>query len=255
MGGIIKHALRFIVYCVSLNAASAFAGPTLTSAIVAATKAKASALRPLSLQERATALAQRNPDSAPSAALQHRVRQRPIIRIQDEFDVDPYVNKLADTIEIIFRPDASEWGHAHIRAGDHVYDLGGSYFARALRLDDGVDLLMRESYGFVFASTPQTVAALKQTYGDKVARLNAGTLQYQLRPWETPRPEGENCETFVTNTLRELVPELNVYSATQYRGAIGLARWGLAHPQLQAVTIYSPRNIASDETFIFRKLE
>ena len=156
-----------------------------------------------------------------------------------------------DSIEIIFRPGASEWGHIHLRAGDKVFDLGGARFARADKLHTASAVLRGDSYGFVFGMSPTTVNQLKSNLETKVARAKTGQLRFSFKPWQE---RGDSCETFIARTLREIAPELGVYQSG-FRGATGLGKWGLKSDKLEALTIYSPRDIAASENFTFQKLD
>jgi len=204
-----------------------------------------------SVREAAAALAARNPTPV-ARSLQDRVRV-PVVKVRGCVEAGRYAQGLPPSVEVIFRPDASEWGHAHVRVGEMVYDLGAAYFARATPMRSA-GWLDRDAYGFVFSCTAEQQARLQQVYGDKVRKIQRGELKYQLKPWETPTPQGENCETFVVSTLCQHLPELGMYPPTRYAGATGLARFCLSSRKLEAVTIYSTQDPAASEGFAFRKV-
>jgi len=207
------------------------------------------------VRERIAALATQQNRTPVCASLLRRAAGKPVLKVRDRVEAARLATTLPNSLEIIFRPGPSEWGHAHIRVGDRVYDLGAANFARNDQFLATSWFPREEAYGFVFSCDEGTRCSLQATYADKVRKLKAGVLKYQLRPWETPAPQGENCETFVANTLRQLCPGLGLYPAGHYAGATGLARWCLASPKLEGVTIYSGTDAAAQDTFKLRRLE
>ncbi|MCA9668069.1 MAG: hypothetical protein KC503_20865, partial [Myxococcales bacterium] len=220
---------------------------------VAAASASAAARAEPSVRQRAETYAQQHNRAAISQALSRRARGRPVITLPGKQQVRSYCEAFKhDTIEIIFRPHASEWGHIHLRAGDTVYDLGGSRFARADKLPDASSVVRGAAYGFVFGMSRETISQLKRQLDDKVRKAKSGELRFSYKPWQE---QGHSCETFITSTLRELTPALGVYRSG-FRGATGLGKWGLSSDKLEAITLYgASSDKATRERFAFDKLD
>jgi hypothetical protein len=207
------------------------------------------------VRDQITALAAQHNRTPVCAALLRRAAGKPVLKLRDRADAAKLSSAAPNSFEIIFRPAPSEWGHAHIRVGERVFDLGAPGFARDELSRLATWFPREEAYGFVFACDEGTRWRLQETYGDKVKKHRTGELKYQLKPWETPTPQGENCETFVASTLRKLVPGLGLYPEGRYAGAVGLAQWCLGSPRLAGITIYSSADEAAKDTFTLRRLE
>ena len=197
----------------------------LASALLLLTCAHVSAEDLPSLGARTAAYAQRWNSTPVAAHVLQRVGNRPVIKVRENAqETRRLTQKFADTLGVVFVPHASEWGHALIRVGSMVYHLGDVRYASAKHLSDA--FYVREkmaAYEFMFKSDRHTVQRLKRIFADKVQKIQSGELHYQLRPWETNPPQGQNCETFVTSTLKQELPHLGLYEG--YKGAVGLAQW------------------------------
>lgn len=224
--------------------------------LVGATPAFA-APRTTAVQRQAVAYARQHNTTPVARRLLSRVRSRPVLKVRSPEALRSYAAAMVNSVEIIYRPAPSEPGHIHVRAGDKIFDLGNVRFARAGHFITGGSMLTREdAYGFVLPATPVQIQRLQEIYAEKVGRVTSGALPFD----EYGRRPGESCETFVTNSLREVCPEFGLDAKYRFgtMGAHGLAKWCLTESaHLQAVTIYSPshRDPAADEGFTFRKVE
>jgi len=213
--------------------------------------------RTTAVQRRAVAFARQHNTTPVARRLLSKVRSRPVMKVRSPETLRAYAEAMSNSVEIIYRPSPSEPGHIHVRAGDKLFDLGNVRFARAGQFTTSGSVLNREeAYGFVLPASAAQIRRLQEIYTDKVGRVRNGQLPFD----EYGRRPGESCETFVTNTLREVCPELGLDA--QYRfgtmGAHGLAKWCLTTSSaLQAVTIYSSsrQDPAANEAFTFRKVE
>lgn len=181
-----------------------------------------------------------------SRALARKARGRPVMTVARERDARSYARDLRDTVEILFQPRASDYGHVLVRIGEAVYDMPNAFGARAQKFHEVLRYVHSPMYGFVFDSTPQRIAELDLAFRRLIAS----------RPAFSPSgsgPDGFSCASFVTSILSSRAPELRV--------GLGIAATGVASDLLgdgahQAMTLYGTAAAeAGSETFSFERLE
>ncbi len=181
-----------------------------------------------------------------SRALARKARGRTILAVARDRQAQSYARDLRDTVEILFQPRASSYGHMLVRIGERIYDMPDSFGPRAQSFEDAVRWVHSPMYGFVFDSTPQRVAELDRAFRDLVAS----------RPAFSPMgsgPDGYSCAAFVTSVLASRAPELNIGMTV---GAIGLASHLLSGGGHQALTLYGDAaRDAGSESFAFERIE
>lgn len=157
-----------------------------------------------------------------------------------------YARDLGDTVEILFQPHASSFGHVLVRIGQQVYDMPNAMGARSQSFDSMLRWIHSPMYGFVFDSTPERVAELDRAFKSFIASRPAFSTMGS-------GPDGYSCAAFVTSVLASKAPELQIgleVGATTF--ASGLFRAG-SH---QAVTLYgSAADQAGSESFRFERLD
>jgi len=161
-------------------------------------------------------------------------------------DAQSYARDLRDTVEILFQPRASSYGHMLVRIGEQIYDMPDSFGPRAQSFQDAVRWVHSPMYGFVFDSTPERVAELDRAYRDLIA---------SRPPFSSfgSGPDGYSCAAFVTSVLASKAPELNIGRSV---GAIGLASDLLQGGGHQALTLYGDAvRQSGSESFTFERLE
>jgi hypothetical protein len=191
------------------------------------------------------AAAARHRPAQVSPTLQRKVGGRPILMATRD-SAAAYARDLRDTIEVLFAPRASEYGHLYVRVGERLYDLPGPWGARAQAFGDAMRWVNSPMYGFVFDSTPEEVAAVDGAFRALIASRPRFSV-YGTGPGEF------SCAGFCTAVLQDRVPALRIgLSAGAIDTAARLFRSGLH----QGVTIYGSATARTgDDGFSFERLE
>lgn len=187
-------------------------------------------------------------NGAPLVRVRRHVRGRPVLEMKSSSQptLNTYAQSfLSDTVEVMFKPDASQYGHILVRAGDYIYDLGNVRFARARPFMQTMSSEWGEVYGFLFKSNPQDIATVKQILADKVAQVQRGEIQFTV----SGTGATENCAEFVSSVLETEMPYLGI---PRSYGAIGMCRTLLTRNEnIEAVNVYS----RSDWSGFLKKLQ
>lgn len=184
--------------------------------------------------------------AAVSGTLAHKARGKPIMAVGRGGDARAYARDLRDTVEVLFQPRASDYGHVLVRIGEQVYDMPNSFGARAQPFHQALRWVHSPMYGFVFDSTPQRVAELDKAFRALIAS----------RPRFSPSgsgPDTFSCAAFVSHILESRAPELRVGLSIAASGLASDLLRGGAH---QALTLYgSAASEAGSDSFTFERIE
>jgi hypothetical protein len=164
-----------------------------------------------------------------------------------------YAKSMKDTVEVIFAPGASRYGHLYIRVGERLYDVPGGRGPGGLK---GPAIFNNRAfkdkrfwgatYGFVFKSNPGEVAKLQKEY-EAVAKSGA---QFSIAGTGCG---SYSCAGFVTSVLNSKAPQLQIGKSG---GAISASRSLLRSGKHDAITLYSSAvDAAKGESFSFEKIE
>jgi hypothetical protein len=157
-----------------------------------------------------------------------------------------YAKAMKNSVEIMFQPNASSYGHLLVRVGTRMYDMPGPGGARKQNFKDAMRWVNSHAYGFVYARTTKQIETLQREFE---AFANAGH-GFSI---SGGGPTKFSCAGFVTAALQKHAPELKVGLSV---GAIGAARRLLASGSHDAVTLYgSAAGEAGKADFKFLKLE
>jgi hypothetical protein len=150
-----------------------------------------------------------------------------------------------DTVELIFSPHASSYGHMYVRVGDRLLDLHGPWGARNDSFKQQIGYGSSAMYGFTFKVGKKRVASLLTEY-KKLISSNPKFDEYG---------SGKcfSCASFVTSILQSHAPELMVRNSVS---AIGVGASLLRSSKVDGVTLYrAAANKASNSDFSFDKID
>ncbi|MCP4448636.1 MAG: hypothetical protein GY811_25360 [Myxococcales bacterium] len=180
-----------------------------------------------------------------SAGLKASLRGKPLM-VAPKAKTGEYARAMKNSVEIMFMPHASSYGHLLVRVGDRMYDMPGPSGARNQNFSDAMRWVNSAGYGFVYARTSQQIAKLKQKF-ETFANAGHGFSM------AGSGPTNFSCAGFVTAALKEHAPELKVGLSV---GAIGAARRLLNSGSHDAVTLYgNAAGEAGNADFKFLKLQ
>lgn len=157
-----------------------------------------------------------------------------------------YAKAMKNSVEIMFMPHASSYGHLLVRVGERIYDMPGPGGARRQDFGRAMTWVNSASYGFVYARTEAQVQKLQEKF-EAFANAGHGFSMAGAGPTKF------SCAGFVTAALKEHAPELKIGISV---GAIGAARRLLQSGNHDAVTLYG-RAVAEagKADFGFEKLQ
>ncbi len=179
-------------------------------------------------------------------ALSRKAGGRPVMAVAGERAARAYARDLRDTVEILFQPRASDYGHMLVRIGEQVYDMPSSFGPRAQRFHEALRYVHSPMYGFVFDSTPQRIAQLDRAFRALIASRPAFSSFGS-------GPDGYSCAAFVTSILSSRAPELQIGPGI---AATSVASDLLGGGGYQGLTLYgSAAGEAGSESFTFERLE
>lgn len=242
----LTHPIRALCLGILLGlgtpaAATLALGRTHAESAVASPR-KPAAKRALSFKARTDAFA----TGRVSPRIQRHSRTRPVLAVPPS-KVGAYTTAMqADTIEVVFSPDASQYGHLEVRIGDRMFDMPGwsgaqeNDFASSMRWGSN-------AYGFVFKVGKPRVRALLQAYRD----LMATNPEFSIMG--TGHLNCYSCAGFVTSVLADAAPNLGVRATP---GAVSAASSLLSAGAYDALALYGSAadQIGSDD-FTFTKLD
>lgn len=148
----------------------------------------------------------------PNAQLRRRLNEKPVLEVPlKECALGTYEQLIAkDTIEVLYSPETSPYGHMLLRVGtgpDSVFELGFVGSATIANFHDRQLATPRVTYGCVMRLSPRKLATLKAEMKTRVARARWDLLRYEL---DGNSASEQNCVSFVTQALGDVAPELNV---------------------------------------------
>jgi hypothetical protein len=150
------------------------------------------------------------------------------------------------SVEVLFMPNASSYGHILVRVGTRMYDMPGPGGARKQNFTDAMRWVNSHAYGFVYARTEAQIASL-QTEFEAFANAGHGFSMAGAGPTKF------SCAGFVTAALKKHAPELGIGLNV---GAISAANRILRSGNHDAVTLYgSAAGEAGKADFKFLKLQ
>jgi len=178
------------------------------------------------------------------------LRDRPVLELKyNKHQLKQYLKGFkGDTIEILFQPRASKWGHLLIRVGDRIYDYGNANLIRNRNFINANRFYTGDSpmYGFVFEVTQEKIPQIQEAFENAIKNR---------MPFSEHGGEGtENCTSFVTKRLQEVVPELGIFQSVN---AKSVSREFLrTKTNVKMLTIYhnSSDSLVAKGDFQFEKL-
>jgi len=168
------------------------------------------------------------------------------VMVAPKAKVGEYAKAMQNSVEIMFQPNASSYGHILVRVGGRMYDMPGPSGARRQNFTDAMRWVNSHAYGFVYARTPAQIETLQREFE---AMANAGH-GFSIAG---TGPTKFSCAGFITAALRDHAPDLKVGLSA---GAISAARQLLRSGSHDAVTLYgSAAGEAGKADFQFLKLQ
>jgi hypothetical protein len=179
------------------------------------------------------------------AALKASVGKRKLMAVPKS-KTAAYAKSMKNSVEVIFEPNASSYGHVLVRVGKRIYDMPGPWGARNQNFSTAMKYVNSHAYGFVYARTAKQITRLQKGFD---ALTNAGHAFDMVGTG----PTSFSCAGFVTAGLKAHAPELKI-SLTG--GAIHAAELMLRSSKPDAVTLYGRAiNDAGKANFKFKKLQ
>lgn len=179
-----------------------------------------------------------------SAALQSKLRGK-LLMVAPRSKTAAYATAMKNSVEVLFMPNASSYGHLLVRVGDRMYDMPGPGGARKQRFTDAMSWVHSPAYGFVYARSAEQIDVLKREF-EAFASAGHGFSMAGSGPTTF------SCAGFVTSALRKHAPELEVGLSA---GAISAAANILRAGKHDAVTLYgTAAEQAGNADFSFQKL-
>jgi len=179
------------------------------------------------------------------AGLKASLRGKPLM-VAPKAKTGEYAKAMKNSVEIMFMPHASSYGHLLVRVGERIYDMPGPSGARNQKFSDAMRWVNSAGYGFVYARTTDQINKLQEKFE---AFANAGH-GFSI---SGSGPTSFSCAGFVTAVLKDHAPELKVGLSV---GAIGAARRLLQSGSHDAVTLYGQAaGEAGKADFSFEKLQ
>tara|TARA_R110002096_G_scaffold433381_2_gene652010 strand:- start:58764 stop:59504 length:741 start_codon:yes stop_codon:yes gene_type:complete len=179
------------------------------------------------------------------AGLKASLRGKPLM-VAPKAKTAEYAKAMKNSVEVMFMPHASSYGHLLVRVGERIYDMPGPSGARNQKFSDAMRWVNSAGYGFVYARTTDQIGKLQQEFeafanaGHKFSMAGGG-------------PTSFSCAGFVTAVLKDHAPELKVGLSV---GAISAARRLLQSGTHDAVTLYGQAaGEAGRADFTFAKLQ
>ena len=180
-----------------------------------------------------------------SASLQASLRGKTRM-VAPKSKTGDYAKAMKNSVEILFEPHASNYGHLLVRVGTRMYDMPGPGGARKQNFSDAMRWVNSHAYGFVYARSSKQIESLQREFE---AFANAGH-GFSIAG---SGPTKFSCAGFVTSALQKHAPELKIGLSV---GAIGAARRLLNSGSHDAVTLYgSAAGEAGKADFKFFKLQ
>lgn len=154
-----------------------------------------------------------------------------------------YTAKAKNSVEVIFTPHSSQYGHIWVRVGTRIFDLPGPH---SHGRNNAFRTPYEAGYGFVHHTTPQQIEKLQRGFDALIAG----------RPKFSEYGGGQNntfsCASFVTSVLKRHAPELNVNLSMS---AVSVAKRLLTSGSHDAVTLYGDAiNKVGNANFEFVRL-
>ncbi len=180
-----------------------------------------------------------------SASLKATLRGKTLM-VAPKNRTEAYAKAMKNSVEVLFQPNASSYGHILVRVGNRMYDMPGPSGARKQNFKDAMRWVNSHTYGFVYARTSSQITKLQSEFE---AFANAGHSfdMYGAGPTKF------SCAGFVTAALKKHAPELGIGLSA---GAIGAAHRLLSSGKHDAVTLYgSAAGEAGSANFKFLKLQ
>lgn len=179
------------------------------------------------------------------AALKATVGKRKLMAVPKS-KTAAYAKSMKNSVEVIFEPNASSYGHVLVRVGKRLYDMPGPWGARNQNFSTAMQYVNSHAYGFVYARTAKQITRLQKGF-DALVKAN-----HEFDMVGTG-PSAFSCAGFVTAGLKAHAPELKI-SLTA--GAIHAADLLLRSSKPDAVTLYGRAvNDAGKADFKFKKLQ
>lgn len=89
-----------------------------------------------------------------STALQTKLRGKTLM-VAPKAKTGAYATAMKNSVEVMFMPHASNYGHLLVRVGERLYDMPGPGGARNQRFSDAMSWVHSPAYGFVYARSSQ----------------------------------------------------------------------------------------------------
>ena len=235
----LRNLLRFATLSGALLAALAGNGRD-AEAQQRVLPAKAKATAPVQL----TGAARFKPTNI-SAPLKSALRGKTLM-VTPKSKAGAYAREMKNSVEVMFQPNASSYGHILVRVGERIYDMPGPGGARNQHFVDAMQRVHSPAYGFVYARSSQQIATLQRGF-EEFANAGHGFSVAGVGPTKF------SCAGFVTAALRQHAPDLEVGLSA---GAISAASHLLRNGKYDAITLYgTAAEQAGHADFKFLKLQ
>ncbi len=178
----------------------------------------------------------------PGASILRKIGNKQLLTVPSAKSAD-YTVKAKNSVEVIFTPHSSQYGHIWVRVGNRIYDLPGPH---SHGRNKEFRTPFETGYGFVHHTTPQQIEKLQRGFDALIAG----------RPKFSEYGSGQNntfsCASFVSSVLARHAPELKVNLSMS---AVSVAKRLLTSGTHDAVTIYGNAiNQVSGANFEFVRL-
>ena len=115
----------------------------------------------------------------------------------------PYAKAMKNSIEVLFEPTASVYGHLLVRVGERLYDFPGPWGTRNQKFSTAMRYVNSHAYGFVYPRTAKQIQKLQREF-EKFANAGHRFSEFGSGPTEF------SCAAFVTSVLKTHAPDLKI---------------------------------------------
>jgi hypothetical protein len=236
---IVSNKLRTLLLGVTLSAGFLAASVSTTEA-QRVRPARAAKAKPAAIKKAAVLNAFKAKN--PGASILGKIGKKQLLTVPTAKSAE-YTAKAKNSVEVIFTPHSSQYGHIWVRVGNRIFDLPGPH-------SHGRNKEFRTpyetGYGFVHHTTPKQIEKLQRGFDALIAG----------RPKFSEVGGGQNntfsCASFVTSVLQRHAPELNVNLSMS---AVSVAKRLLTNGSHDAVTLYGDAiNKVGNANFEFTRL-
>ncbi len=178
----------------------------------------------------------------PGASILRKIGNKQLLTVKSDKSA-AYTAKAKNSVEVIFTPHSSQYGHIWVRVGNRIFDLPGPHSHgrnREFRTP------YETGYGFVHHTTPKQIEKLQRGFDALIAG------QPRFSEYGGGQNNTFSCASFVTSVLQRHAPELKVNLSMS---AVSVAKRLLTSGRHDAVTLYGDAiNQVASANFEFVRL-